>query len=440
MHRKPFRIYGIILLSIIITGTGYSQQYWLKQVSPTQKRLNDVHFLDSLTGWAAGDSGIIIHTTNGGTNWSIQTSGINDYISSIYFTDVNTGWATALRFTPTNYFTIVLQTSNGGLNWSNAQFTDTNQFYYNIFFWDNQTGWMGGENGKILKSTNGGSDWYETQHDSSIFSGFPVFDFEFYSEDYGFALGGANDISGVIWRTTDGGENWSITGGSVLGSEPYFGMVFFDSLNINCVGGDFDFGSSIIRTTNGGLNWDYEVLGIFGFASSLSFRTRAEGWSPLGFEKKFMYTLDSGNTWQTISTPDSTEIYDVQFTDLRNGYAVGRQGTILKYNSELINIHYIAGELPTLFKLKQNYPNPFNPSTRIEYDLKNAGNVSLRLFNVMGEEILMIYDGFQTAGSYYTILDGTGLSAGVYYYRLEFLPSVSSLNTYTETKKLVLIK
>ncbi len=430
----------IIIFLFILTGISPAQQYWLKQNSPTQKRLNDVHFLDSLTGWAAGDSGIILHTSNGGTKWSIQNSGIADYISSIYFINSNSGWATALRFTQTQYFTVLLYTTNGGLNWVNSQHNDTNQLYYDIYFLNNLTGWMGGENGKILKTTTSGTAWYETQTDSSIFSGFPIFDLEFYSSGYGFAMGGANDISGVIWRTIDGGENWSITGGSVLGSEPYFGMVFFDSLNINCVGGDFDFGSSIIRTTNGGLNWDYEVLGIFGFASALSFRTRAEGWSPLGFEKKFMYTLDSGNTWQTVFTPDSMEIYDVQFTDERNGYAVGRQGTILKYNSDLINIQNISGETPDVFRLKQNYPNPFNPSTRIEYEIKNAGHISLKLYNSLGKEILEIYEGFLTAGSYYSILDGTGLAAGVYYYRLEFLPSVSSLNKYTETKKLVFIK
>src|SRR5690606_556117 len=188
-----------------------------------------------------------------------------------------------------------------------------------------------------------------------------------------FAIGGANDISGVVWRSTNAGMDWSVTGGSVLGSEPYFGIVYFDSLNIHCVGGDFDFGSSIIRTTNGGLNWEYEVLGIFGFASALSYRTRAEGWSPLGFERKFMYTLDSGNTWQTISTPDSLEIYDVVFTDPRNGFAIGEKGTVLKYNSELINITNISSEIPGLFSLYQNYPNPFNPATTIRYDMKRPG-------------------------------------------------------------------
>src|SRR5690606_23079774 len=122
-----------------------------------------------------------------------------------------------------------------------------------IHFINNMTGWAGGDNGKIIKTTNGGDNWFNTFPDSTIFSGFPVFEISFYSDNFGFAIGGANDISGVVWKSTNGGMNWSVTGGSVLGSEPYFGIVYFDSLNIQSVGGDFDFGSSIIRTTNGGL-------------------------------------------------------------------------------------------------------------------------------------------------------------------------------------------
>lgn len=434
-------IYHIfLLLALAIPFDANSQDYWLRQSSPTTQKLHHLSFIDSLTGWVSGDSGVILHTSNGGLNWEIQETGLDDRIWGIDFINENTGWAIAFRFTKTAYFPIMLKTTNGGVNWNNYIYPDTNQFFYAIHFINENTGWAGGDNGTIIKTTNGGVNWFKTYPDSTIFSGFPVFEIKFYSENFGFAIGGANDISGVVWRSTNAGVNWSVTGGSVLGSEPYFGIVYFDSLNIHSVGGDFDFGSSIIRTTNGGLNWHYQVLGIFGFASALSYRTQAEGWSPLGFERKFMYTLDSGDTWQTISTPDSLEIYDVYFTDHRNGFAIGEKGTILKYNSDLINISGISTEIPDIFSLYQNYPNPFNPITRIRYDMKKPGDVKLRIFNMLGKEMKIADQGFKPPGSYDISLDLSDFTSGVYYYNLEVSDPSPGGNIYSETRKFVLIK
>ena len=55
----------------------YSQQYWLEVSSPVTKTLNKSFFLDTINGWAIGDSGVIIHTSNGGINWAKQSSGIS---------------------------------------------------------------------------------------------------------------------------------------------------------------------------------------------------------------------------------------------------------------------------------------------------------------------------------------------------------------------------
>jgi photosystem II stability/assembly factor-like uncharacterized protein len=435
-------IFKIILLALLLSLTGnlLAQEYWLKQSSPTNQKLNNLSFIDSLHGWVSGDSGVILHTSNGGANWNIQETGLNDRIWDIFFIDENTGWATGFRLTKTAYFPIMLKTTNGGINWINYLYPDTNQFFYAIHFINQLTGWAGGDNGKIVKTTDGGTSWFDTYPDSTIFSGFPVFKISFYSESYGYAIGGANDISGVVWRTTNGGLNWSVTGGSVLGSEPYFGIKYFDSLNIQCVGGDFDFGSSIIRSSNGGLSWDYEVLGIFGFASALSYRTKSEGWSPLGFERKFMYTFDGGENWQTITTPDSMEIYDVIFTDTRNGFAIGEKGTILKYNTELINISNIYSEIPNIMHLYQNYPNPFNPGTNIRYDIHKPSEIKLRVFNVIGKELKIIDQGFKLAGSYLLNLDLSDFTSGIYYYNLEVQDLSPGGKIYSETRKFVIVK
>lgn len=92
---------------------------------------------------------------------------------------------------------------------------------------------------------------------------------------------------------------------------------------------------------------------------------------------------------------------------------------------------------PRAFGLSQNYPNPFNPSTKIEYSLAKAGMVSLRVYNVLGQEVATLVNDRQEAGSYTVSFNsGNGslsLSSGVYFYRLQAGSSVS-------TMKLVLMK
>jgi hypothetical protein len=93
-------------------------------------------------------------------------------------------------------------------------------------------------------------------------------------------------------------------------------------------------------------------------------------------------------------------------------------------------------EIPSDYKLFQNYPNPFNPETTIRYFLPEShanSKVSLKLFNVLGEEVREIVDDFQDSGSYTVILSSVGLSSGVYFYQLQ--TDKSSI-----TKKLIILK
>jgi len=95
------------------------------------------------------------------------------------------------------------------------------------------------------------------------------------------------------------------------------------------------------------------------------------------------------------------------------------------------------GSTPQEFTLSQSYPNPFNPSTKIEYSLAKAAQVSLRVYNVLGIEVATLVNDRQEAGSY-TVSFGTNkgthsLSSGVYFYRLE-------AGSFVSTKKLILMK
>jgi len=89
--------------------------------------------------------------------------------------------------------------------------------------------------------------------------------------------------------------------------------------------------------------------------------------------------------------------------------------------------------LPADIKLFQNYPNPFNPVTQINYTVAKAGRVSLKVYNILGEEVRIIVDDYQIAGEKSVVFDAHGLPGSVYFYRLTTADAI-------EIKKMTLIK
>ncbi len=86
---------------------------------------------------------------------------------------------------------------------------------------------------------------------------------------------------------------------------------------------------------------------------------------------------------------------------------------------------------PAEFRLYQNYPNPFNPETTIKFRLPKSSFVTLQIFNLVGQEIIRLVDGFKAAGGHEVKWQSQGLPSGVYFYRLQ-------TGNFSETKKLIL--
>ncbi len=76
---------------------------------------------------------------------------------------------------------------------------------------------------------------------------------------------------------------------------------------------------------------------------------------------------------------------------------------------------------PNVFYLGQNYPNPFNPSTNIKFSVPADGNVSLKIYDILGKEVNTLVDEFKQAGTFDVTFDGSNLSSGVYYYQSDLL-------------------
>jgi hypothetical protein len=100
--------------------------------------------------------------------------------------------------------------------------------------------------------------------------------------------------------------------------------------------------------------------------------------------------------------------------------------------------------VPTGYSLKQNYPNPFNPSTKISFEIPVSSTVTLRIFNMIGQEVKTLFHGTLSAGSQELVWNGTDdagrtLASGVYFYSLNAVP-VAGGKTFTEVRKMVLLK
>jgi photosystem II stability/assembly factor-like uncharacterized protein len=427
-----YKLIFLICFLLTLNNITLSQNFWEKIYNPTTTLLNSVAFIDSMNGWISGDSGLIIHTSDGGKNWETQYTNDSLNVVNIFFLDENYGWASGYSTYYEPYGTFLLKTTNGGTKW-NSEFLRLGEVIVNsLYFLDSLTGFAVGGPQVFHRTTDGGSTWKPVVLDTAVVSGVPSMTIKFFSSQYGYACGGVRDIVGAVWRTMDGGLSWT-TVVDTLTTEPLYDIHIFDSLHIIAMGGDPEFGSSQVVSTDGGNTWEYRALGVFYYPVSIGFRTSTEGWVPMGEQAFFLYSSDSGENWSIVPTPDSSRVSRVSFPDSAHGFGIGPYGIIVKYvyqgpTNLAESEHSISN-----FCLQQNYPNPFNPSTTIKYSIPEDGFVKLAVYNMLGEEVATIVSNVQKAGRYEVNFKASGLASGVYVYRIEAA-------NYTASKKLVLMK
>ena len=272
------------------------------------KNLNSIFFLNSIVGYAVGDSGLIIKTTNGGNSWITQNSGLDTNLTDIFFLNENLGYATG-------FWGLILKTTNGGTTWTNQQ------FYYNnrkISAIDSNNIFVCVDAGTLLRTTNGGNNWF------SVFLGTIVDlrDVKFINNQIGFVVGGYY-TQGHLYRTTDGGNTWT----NIFNNNAYglTGIFFKDNNNGFAVG----FNGTLLKTTDGGSSWSNILLNTQNDLISGFFIDNNIG-IIVGTGGTVFKTSDGGLTWNKITNGSEAYIYSSYFLNQNFGLAAGSSGKILK--------------------------------------------------------------------------------------------------------------
>lgn len=449
--RKIISLFICMFLFSMIT---YSQSGWTVQTNPlTPSDIGCVQVVSQSEAWIAGTHGKLLHTTNGGDNWSIVTLETIDTLwclkepaLNMYFENYINGWVLYSKGSENNPTGVALYiTTNSGSNWIKHNIPGWSSGLQVQFISEN-IGWLTLLNGTfpnftegLLYTTDGCSTWTTLGQSEQLRLTYFADMFTGWSIPLG--INGTATCDTIL-KTTNSGENWNQVWGT--NRRVSFERIYFpDPLN-GWVTGDKGI---VLNTTNAGINWSYLTISSVDtnyYMQHLYFFDGLRGWIA-GYKNQqnstyfVLHTTNNGQwTWQT--PPVTNKILCVDFWDLQNGFLTTSNGIICHTTTggEPIGIKRISEEVPIKFELYQNYPNPFNPSTKIRCSLPNpseggAMNVSLVIYDVLGKEVETLVNEQLNPGTYEVEWDGSNYPSGVYFYSI-------SMADYKETKRMVLLK
>lgn len=398
--------------------------------------LYGVSFSDARTGTVVGGEGTIFRTTDGGETWQSQSSGTTESLWAVDFADTSTGTAVGNEGT-------ILRTTDGGATWG-SQSSGTTVSLRAVALSDTRTGTVVGREGTILRTTDGGGTWQSQSSGTTD----QLLDVELIDVNTATVVGG----NGTILRTTNGGETWVSQSSGV--TSMLLGVDFTDAGTGIAVGGFGAYGLTtnavILRTTDGGETWITLLADIA--TSDLKDVHFVDGNHAMivggtGFggqnNGEIFYTSDGGATWERQLTGYRKGFHCVSAADAGAWTAVGSDGAILRVatagsGTAVEEERRTDRGIPRGFSLSQNHPNPFNSETVIPFTLPVAADVELALYNLGGQRVATLAQGWQPAGAHTVRWDGRddGLreqASGVYLLRLQ-------VGQQAATRKLVLVR
>jgi hypothetical protein len=246
------------------------------------------------------------------------------------------------------------------------------------------------------------------------------------------ARGLAFNSSGDLFLASWGGGAWRLLNGDTLWLNitsslyPYIDCLFIGS-------NDYIYAAKN-RSTDNGNTWTSMTIPVNNISS---FAENSLGHLFIGtynFGNGVWRSTDYGDTWEEMN--NGLTIMDVRSVAIdSNDYLyAGTNGESLFKTTTSTLTNIINSKIqPSSFGLEQNYPNPFNPTTTIKFDLPKATEVSLKVFNVLGEEVTTLVSDRLSTGLYSYEWDASNLASGVYLYRLR-------AGDYVETRKMVLMR
>jgi hypothetical protein len=128
------------------------------------------------------------------------------------------------------------------------------------------------------------------------------------------------------------------------------------------------------------------------------------------------------------TTTNGDTVYVIMFGAKTGMYSIQR------FIGPKTNVKQESNLIPADYSLSQNYPNPFNPTTKIDFALKTAGNISLKVYDMLGKEVTTLATGHYAAGTYSVEFRANNLSSGMYFYTL------TAADGFHQTQKMILMK
>ena len=403
-------------------------------------------------------------------SWFQQISGVDDRLNSVDAVSQQVGWTCGR-------YTVVLRTTDSGETWTDASGDMASHSFASIDALDENTALVTGynydtERSYIHKTTDGGSTWTDVYGQDHAIHHICMFD-----ALNGRAVGDPMDNSWTVLETTDGGDTWSMLDSCPSAAEGdcgYYCSVSWYSTEGGWLGTNT---SKAYHTPDRGASWFNQPIPELVRVRSIAFEPEGVvGVACSGSDEHMARTTDSGAAWENITPPQEGIIYymhhadngfwtlidesvyssdndgddwdhettatadlrDISFhgsNENRTGWAVGNGGVIMRYGTETTAVKSYGEEniRPESMMLYQNYPNPFNPTTTIQFQLKEAGFVELKIFDLRGKEIETLMKESKDKGVYNCVWDAKDLPSGIYLYRLK-------VGDHIETKKLILQK
>jgi photosystem II stability/assembly factor-like uncharacterized protein len=306
--KKSLVIIAFLCLQICLV---YAQNTPWQLISPTPQAqpLNGLWAVSPETLVAVGNYGTILRSANGGATWNVQqtVNADTDYFNAVQFVSGSIGWVAGDDG-------VVLKTTDGGFSWVDQGFPLLTTILA-IKFISPTTGWVTGSDGVIYKTTDGGTSWI----DQSPGTHQTLFAIEFANSQVGYAFG----TKGMSFKTTNGGTSWVQK--TIDSTETYYSANFLNPQ----LGWIVGLSGAILKTTNGGQNWIKQTSPIFTSFFSVHFIDSLNGIIG-GSIGSILKTTNSGATWTSVLPDLNDDVYAIRFATPSVAWAVGDVGRILK--------------------------------------------------------------------------------------------------------------